>query len=783
CLPYGEGITYWPVIEIIHQAADIRHDDAREDVSRKLGSLLESLGSEDLDELRTMAVALANLIGAPTTPRGTYSATQISKGELHWGLRRIVELGAQIIPTVLIFEDLHWAEETLLEFIDGLFDGAMNVPLFGVCNGRAELKEVAPDLFTPRTNRRSIELPALDEAAGAEMVRQLVGRADLADDTVATILKAAGGNPLFLEEIALMWREAGDNVSPDQLAIPGGLQALIGSRLDGLPTEERKIITHAAVVGNVFWSGTVASLESLAVDRIAEALDSLERRDLIRSQPSTISGEDEFTFKHGLIRDAAYGRLTKSERAELHQRCGSWMAGLPAGEEEFAEIIAYHLEQACRLAADLSLADAAAPMLPAARALMLAGSRAEGRDGIREAERFLARAIDLLGDAYPETALESALRRARLLTGLGNYDVATSEYRIVAERASELNRLDVRCHAMISLVELFSAIGAREDAAPCLAEAETLARQLGEQALRIRALWVKAMLTELLEGPSAMVIETLQSAIALAEEVDDRALALTARLRLGATYFNNGELELAEVHFTRCLELARQQGTLRAESWCSACLGLIRFHRGPREDADGLFAQSIEWLDRLNDVYMQAQTLWWRADAAIARNDLDGALTMLRRADELAKKIGSAPAVRVARYLAEVLGWKKRVQETREVAEFAASQAPPEDTLAQADLLIAQAFAAFAAGDLSETRRGFAQAIPILDKRESPTDLGGARLSFARVLEATGDFTAAGDQLDRAREAFELLGATATVGEIERSLARIRDTEIDSVRS
>jgi tetratricopeptide (TPR) repeat protein len=553
---------------------------------------------------------------------------------------------------------------------------------------------------------------------------------------------------------------------------------LIDSRLDALPSAERRLVTHAAVIGNVFWSGTIASLEGVPADRVIEVLDSLERRDLIRSMPSTISGESEYTFKHGLIRDAAYARLTKAERAELHQRCGAWIAGLPAGEDEFAEIIAYHLEQACRVAADLSLADAAAPMLPAARALMLAGTRAEAREGIREAERFLARAIDLLGDRYPETAAEASAKRGRMLVGLGRYEDAKQTYRDVAEKAMGLSRLDIRCQALISLAEVLMPLGAITDAQPCVEEAETLARDLADASLRVRAMWTKAMLIEVSEGASPVVVETLQSAVALAEEVDDRGSALTARLRLGATHFNKGNLDLAEVQFERCIELAKQQGTLRAHAWCSACLGLIRFHRGPRDEADALFAQAIEWLDRLNDVYMQATALTWRADAAIAANDFDGALTMLRRADQLARKMGGGPAVHVSRFLAEVLAWQKRAPEARDVAAFASSQADPDDTVAQADALLTEGFAAFAVDDEPSARRAFAQALPILDKRDSPTDLGGTRLAYARILESFGDLTAAADQLEWARESFVRVSATATIDQIERDLARLRDAEI-----
>lgn len=779
CLPYGEGITYWPVAEIIRQAAQIRHDDDRDTVSNKLGAFLESLGSDDLDELRTMAVAVANLVGAPTTPRGTYTAIDISRGELHWGLRRIIELRAGIDPTVLVFEDLHWAEPTLLELIDFTFETPMDVPLLGICTGRPELRESGAALLTRRPNRRVIDLELLDDEAARGMVRQLMGQDDLPDGTVRELLTAAGGNPLFLEEIVQMWREQPDGAAADQLRVPSGLQALIDSRLDRLPADERRLVTHASVIGNVFWTGTIAYLEGDS--DIDSVLDSLEGRDLIRALPSSsLDGQQEYTFKHGLIRDAAYARLTKAERAELHQRCGTWVTQLPGGEDEFAEIIAYHLEQACRIASDLSLAHSVAPMLPAARALIRAGDKAEAREGMREAERFLARAVDLLGDDYPETALESSLRRARMLAGLGEYEEAVDAMRRVADAAASFDRTDLRCRALISLAEVRAPMGAGAEAQSYLEEAEPLVRELADPSLRIRATWTKAMIVYITDGATAAALEALQSAVALAEEVDEAEFALTARMHLGALYFNKGDLPLAEVHFERCLELAGQQGSLRAQAWVSACLGLIRFHRGPRPEAEELLVNAADWMERTNDRYMQAQTLTWRAYVGLSRKDVDLALSDLRKAEGIVREIGGQLAVRVGRYLAEAFAWQGRAHEAREIVELARAHAEAEDQESQALLLIAEAFGAHAAGDQSEARRRFTQALPILDKRDALVDLGEARLSFAQLLEAMGEATAAGDQLERAREVFEKVGALETLQQVEENLARLRDIEIGS---
>jgi class 3 adenylate cyclase/tetratricopeptide (TPR) repeat protein len=781
CLPYGEGITYWPVIEIIQEAADIRHDDDRETISHKLGAMLESLGSDDLDELRTMAVALANLIGAPATPRGTYTATEISQGELHWGLRRILELGARTAGAVLVIEDLHWAEPTLLELLAFIADSPGGAPVLAIGTARPEFKEAGGEYLKPSPTRRVLELDALTDDACRQIVTELLGT-DLPTASQDELLRAAGGNPLFLEEIAQVWRETeGDARAIAKM--PSGLQALIDSRLDKLPPLERRIVTHASVVGDTFWTGTIAYLEG-GDEGLADALDSLERRDLVRSLSfSTVTGQQEYVFKHGLIRDAAYRRLTKTERVELHRRCGAWIGELPTGQDEFAEIIAYHLEQACRLATDLALTEATVPMLDAVRALSRAGEKAEAREGMREAERFFARAIDLLDGAYPETANEAKLRRARILTGLGRIDDATVLMHEVAEDAVALDRPDLRCRAVISLAEIDVQTGAAADARVRVDEGERLARELGDTSLRIKAMQIRATVRATFDGHSASAIEGLQSAIALAEEVGDMESALYARLRLGAMYFNAGELEPALLHFSRCDEIARVQGSLRVQSWLTAMLGLLHHHRGPRAEADALFARAAEWMERTNDPYMRAQTLLWHATAMLAEGDTTRALKALRTAEDIAKEIGGPLLVNVASAMTETLARLGRSAEAREMAALARREAPAEDPLTQASVLLAEGFASASDGDEATARRAFAQAFPILENQGQKVDLGEARLRFATLLASLGDVTTATDQLERAREIFVEIDANATVDAIEQEMARLRDAELGATGS
>jgi class 3 adenylate cyclase/tetratricopeptide (TPR) repeat protein len=783
CLPYGEGITYWPVIEIIQQVAEIHHDDDRATVSQKLGDLLYALQSEDLDELRTMAVALANVIGAPTTPRGTYTATEISKGELHWGLRRILELGSRSVPLVLLMEDLHWAEPTLLELIEFISETNEEAPILTICTARPEFKDIGEELLQPTRNRRVFELGSLTDAAAREIVGELAGDRDLPDDVLDQILRAAGGNPLFLEEIAQMWRESADGTeSFTASGVPGGLQALIDSRLDKLTPVERRLVSTAAVVGDVFWTGSLRSLLGEATE-IDDTLDALEARDLIRSHPSSsVTGEPEYGFKHGLIRDAAYRRLAKRERAQLHERCGTWISGLPGGEHEFAEVIAYHLEQACLIAADLEFADNMSPRIRAADALTRAATRAEARQGMREAERFFARALDLLGDGYPETAVKLRYERGKILSGLVRYEEARELLGETAERAAELGLLEIACPAHVTLAQIATHLGKATEAHAHVEEAEGLARQTKDPELRIRTMWARAAIEDRLDGQPAAVVDTLRTAVALAEEVDNPEFIRDSRMRLGVLHFNNGELEQAQVQFERAMALAKDQGSLRISSWLSAYLGRLRYFRGPRADAGELLAQAYEWMDRTGDRYMQVAAQLWRAQSALSLDDARRAIVLLRVAEELAAPFGGSLMVDVQRHMAETLFRQGRTSEVAEVVAAARDAAPEEDQLAMASASIAEAFGAAAEGDQDGARRHFAQAMPLLEAHGGYDDIGEARISYARLLEGFGDRTAATDQLDKAREVFDKVGALAAVEQVDGELARLRDLEVDNVK-
>jgi class 3 adenylate cyclase/tetratricopeptide (TPR) repeat protein len=772
CLAYGEGITYWPVSQIVRAAAGILGSDGPDVVSTKLGSLLDRLPTDRADELRTMAAALANLVGAPRTPAGTYSAADITQAELHWGVRRLLELLATLRPLVVVFEDLHWAEETLLELVRFVADGPEPTPLLLLGTARPDLADRRPAILVESGNRHVLELDPLTQAESKTLVRA-VAAARLPAETLEALLRNAQGNPLFLEETARMIVESppGDRVR-QKLPVPTTLQALLGARLDQLPAEERGVAQHASVVGTVFWSGALASLDGDDHDTIAAALERLEARDVVRSRiPASIAGEREYTFKHALIRDVAYARIPKRRRVVLHSRFASWVEDLPAPEEELVEIVAYHLEQSCRAAGEIAHSPEPAPVLRAAKTLTRAAEKAERREGFREADAFYARALAVLGDVDREALAELCLKRGRTRAALGEHAKAYDQLMAVAHEAASLGRLDLRCAALIAIANIDNKQGRAAESRRNLTEAVAIAAELGDRALQVRALYEFSFLAAWFEGASDAAAAQLEEALAIAEELDDLSLRIEGHIRIGTLRFNVGDLVGAEEACERCAKLASELGSFRDETRSITLLSLVRYYRGQVDEAERLALQALEWLERTGDTYLQLQNLRELARCALARGDLGLAEDRLREAVPIALEFGGWLVTEIYRYLAETLVRQGRVEEARELVEFAARNLPGEDAYAQAALRLAEASVATADGERAGAVARFDEALRLLREQRLLTDLGEARVAFARALRTFGEHADARAELERAREEFAQMDARELVAQIDRELA------------
>src|SRR5881409_1379720 len=338
CLPYGEGVTYWPLAEMVKASSGITDDDPLDEAQKRLRDCCE-------DE------AVADLLGLAV---GVLEAVEgeRSQEEIAWAARAWAEQLAQAQPLVLLFEDVHWGEEPLLELIEHLAASVREAPLLLVCLARPELLDVRPGWGGGRLRATALELEPLQPEESAELVEALTAALELPVDAETVLLKTEG-NPLFLEEMVRMLAERPRGGGE---RIPDTLQALIAARIDRLPAAPRVVLQRASVMGRIFMTGALEHL-SPEVESVEHCLQELLIRDLVVREPrATISGEAAYKFKHVLIREVAYSGLSKTSRADLHHAFAEWLA--ERAGHELLEIRAFHLDQATRLLAEL---DGAAP--------------------------------------------------------------------------------------------------------------------------------------------------------------------------------------------------------------------------------------------------------------------------------------------------------------------------------------------------------------------------------------------------------------------------------------
>jgi class 3 adenylate cyclase/tetratricopeptide (TPR) repeat protein len=788
CLPYGEGITYWPVTEIVKSAAGILQSDDRGTLIAKLDEFIDALPTQDPDELRTIAAALSNVIGIPTTPRGTYAAGEIAQAELHWGLRRTAQLLASDRPTVFVFEDLHWAEPTLIELLEYLADGHEGTPLLVIWTARPEFVQ-SDAAFAAGAGATRAELEVLPAEAATRLLSELIGDSSLAETEFAeALIENAGGNPLFLEETVRMlkdkgmldlgrWKEAGERGT---LPVPTNLQGLISSRLDRLERPDKELAHDASIAGAVFWAGAVAHLGAkegglVKIDP-GKGLQTLQQHDFIRANPiSSVAGEDEYAFNHILIRDVAYGQVPKGRRVMLHVRFSDWVTKLPSSADEFVEIVAWHLEQACRLSREVARSPIEPPFLVAAGALANCGRRAEQREGMREAHRYYTRALEVLGDEadFLERRLELRLRRGAITMLLGQLKEACEELLEVAGLAHEQGSAAVECEALILLADIDQRQGRPSEARRRLDAARVLAAKVGDSSLQIKVAFISATVTFDFEGEFESAIGALRNAVAIAEEIEDRELRTEGHLRIASLLMNQGHYEDAEEELTRCLRVAREMGSLKVEAEATAWLGGIKYYRGDPEEGKRLGLQAREWLDRTGDSYFHAQNLVWLAAYGLLEGDPARAEAELRDALPVALEIGGWIVIQAYRYLAEALLQQHRLDEARELVEFAARNLPEEDTYARAELLRAQATVSAAAREPAAASTAFTEALRLLEDLRLTVELAETRIALARALRSLGDVTGARTAFQLARGACMEMGLRTLVEQIDRELTEI----------
>ena len=423
-LPYGEGITFWALGEIIKAQAGILESDSPETASDKLQLAVEAV-VEERHERAWFVARLGPLVGAKASQSGS-----AEKEESFTAWRRFLEAIASRSPLMVVFEDLHWADATMLEFIDHLVEWSTSVPLFVVCTARPELYERHQGWGGGKRNSTTIALSSLSDSETAQLISALLSQAVLPAEVHSALMERAGGNPLYAEEFIRMLSDQGIlqrkgrvlTLNPDtDIPMPDNVQALIAARLDTLSAERKALLHDASVAGKVFWSGVVAALGQRDDRDVREGLHELARKELVRpARNSSMEGQQEYSFWHALVRDVAYGQIPRAARGEKHRAMAEWIETI-AGERvgDHAEVLAHHYGTALSLAgATEAYGDVAELQGLTRRFLLLGGDRALPMDP-RKAETCYreALAITPLSDTLDRASVVSKLAEAVLSVG------------------------------------------------------------------------------------------------------------------------------------------------------------------------------------------------------------------------------------------------------------------------------------------------------------------------------------------------------------------------------
>jgi len=400
CLPYGDGITFYPISEMVRRAAEMADEDDPDTALAKIHTLVTGIERDDV-VTRRVGQALGLALGTP------------SSDEIFWAIRRFFEALARSRPLVLVFDDVHWAEPTLLDLIEHVADRSSDAAMMLICMARRELLDVRATWGAGAPNATTILLEPLAAADSDTMIGNLLAPAELDPAVRERIAEVAAAYPLFVEEIVRHLTETGALVRDgdrwvaasdlSDLATPPSITALLSARLDRLEPAERAVVERASVIGRDFFGVEVDAISPAGTTDVPRLLASAVNKDLLRRRNA--AGDDGYSFPHMLLRDVAYDGIRKSTRAELHERYASWLedrAGLRM--EPYEEIVAYHLEQAFRYRAELGPVDEAVERLAVRAGIhaAAAGRRAVARGDISASVKLLGKAAALLPTDDPD---------------------------------------------------------------------------------------------------------------------------------------------------------------------------------------------------------------------------------------------------------------------------------------------------------------------------------------------------------------------------------------------
>lgn len=711
CLPYGEGVTYWPLAEMVKASAGISDDDP---LDKAYGKLRECCEDEAVADLLGLAVGVLEAVEG-----------ERAQQEIAWAARAWSEQLAQAQPLVLVFEDVHWGEEPLLELIEHLA-AVKGAPILLLCLARPELIDVHPTWGGGRVRATTIELEPLQAEESAALVEALMKDLELPID-VATVLAKTEGNPLFVEETVRMLAERPrDGVE----RIPDTLQALIAARIDRLPAHARVAVQHAAVMGRIFMSGALAKL-SPEIENIDDVIDELLARDLVVQEArASITGERAYKFKHVLIREVAYAGLSKSSRADLHYAFAQWL-GERAGDE-LLEIRAFHLDQAARLLTELDGAAPAELREEAATVLTSAGHRALSRESFRGARKLLLRAVELA------PTLERRYLAARAAWRLADFPAVIVEMTEVAEQAKTAGERVVQGRALSALAEAVL----QHKADPITA------RTLASEALEVldgEAPWIRFEPLSILSqvagwlGDGAEYERWAKAALEAARAAERKDLEVIVIQSLAFVYVGRLEIDEAKPLIDRAFELADESGSIMGRASALGVRGWLELVTERPLDAEADYASARDLFAEVGNTRREAVMQMMVGRSAFGQGDSVRAEGILRDAVRTLKGLGDRGSLCEAqRALAMVLVDEGKIDEAERHALEARETVGAEDRISVGTTKLALGLVRAAQGRTEEADVLMREAVEIFEQYELRSFAHWGMRHYAEFLRAQG---------------------------------------------
>ena len=750
CLSYGEGITYWPLAEIVREVAG---SDARSGLSELLGA--ESDGSLAVERV-------LGAIGATDAPARTE--------EIFWATRVLLERLARDRPLIVVLDDIQWAEPTLLDLIEYVV-GFGRAPVLVACTARSELFDARP--HWPR--ERVVELEALAEQDAADLIDELLANSDIAPSVREQIQERAEGNPLFVEQMLAFASESGNG----DITVPATIQALLAARLDQLAEDERAILVRGAVEGRLFHRGAVSGLLAEAErDGVPALLLALARKNFVRPDEALFSGDDAFRFVHTLVREAAYEAAPKELRAELHERFGTWLEERPLERlTELEEIIGYHLEQAHAFREALG-EPAEELAVRAGERLAAAGQRAMNRGDAAAATKLLRRAHPLLPAGEPST-LELAHSLGMALFEAGELKEALTVLEGAEQEAGR--RGDKRLETLIRLDRLGvdMVLDPNVDVDAMLAEARAAIEEFPTDDAVLGVAWERVQNVEWFRGHLAASQAAATKVFEHAGKLGHLLRQADAEANMSATsYFGYTHIDDVIRNGERSLAWCREHGILSHEAMALSALGALAMEQRRFEDARLLREQAWARFQELGLPIMYAAHRGAIGCLPGLRNvELDGLIDRLRESYGILVAAGETGILStIASNLAVALYEQGDYEEAERYSVISEQKGSPEDIATQVGWRAARAMILAQRGEPDEgealARDGLALA---LDSEYFELTVE-AYLSLGEVLRLAGRTEEAQEALEAALAIVDAKGFELSADGVRAKLAALQSS-------